>query len=155
MSKPDGAWFRLLPLASGLVCLMAAAAEGANPPLPTGQVTIDGRVAVTVEMARTPREREIGLSGRPDLPRGWGMLFVFDRPEPVTIWMKDMRFPIDILWIDGGRIVKIQKGANPPGPNGSIETYSAPAALVLEVPAGFAERERIRVGHRVEVFVGR
>lgn len=155
MSRPSRRQSRLFPLGTALACLMATAGEGANPSLPTGQVVIDGRVGVTVELARTPREREIGLSGRPDLPQGRGMLFVFDRPEPVTIWMKDMRFPIDILWIEGGRIVQIQRSAKPPRPDGPIEAYSAPAALVLEVPAGFAEQERIRVGHRVEVAVGR
>ena len=77
------------------------------------------------------------------------MLFVYDRPQPVSIWMKDMRFPLDILWIRGGRIVKIEKRAPPLDPNGPERTYTATADLVLEVPAGFTDRERIHLGDTV------
>lgn len=121
----------------------------ANPPLATGRLVIAGRVRVTVEVARSSVEQIRGLSGRPDLRPGHGMLFVYDRPQPVSIWMKDMRFPLDILWIRGGRIVKIEKRAPPLDPNGPERIYTATADLVLEVPAGFTDRERIRLGDTV------
>ncbi len=120
-----------------------------NPPLPTGTVVIAGRVTLTVELARSLGEQVRGLSGRPGLSSGQGMLFVYDRPQPVSIWMKDMRFPLDIVWIRGGRIVKIEKQAPPLLPGGPERIYTATADLVLEVPAGFAARERIRVGDTV------
>jgi hypothetical protein len=122
-----------------------------NPPLATGSLVIAGRVRVTVEVARTSPEQIRGLSGRPDLKPGNGMLFVYDRPQPVSIWMKDMRFPLDILWIRGGRIVKIVKRAPPLDPHGPERTYTAMADLVLEVPAGFTDRERIYLGDTVRV----
>ncbi len=123
-----------------------AVAVDVNPPLPTGTLVIAGRVTLTVELARTPAEQVRGLSGRPGLKPGQGMLFVYDRPQPVSIWMKDMRFPLDIVWIRAGRIVKIEKRAPPLLPEGPERIYTATADLVLEVPAGFADHQRVRVG---------
>jgi uncharacterized membrane protein (UPF0127 family) len=78
------------------------------------------------------------------------MLFVYDRQQPVSIWMKDMLFPLDIVWIRAGRIVKIEKNAPPLTPTGPERIYTATADLVLEVPAGFTDRQRIRVSDTVE-----
>jgi len=113
-------------------------------------MVIAGRVSLTVELARTPEQQIRGLSGRPGLKSGNGMLFVYDRPQPVSIWMKDMRFPLDIVWIRDGRIVKIEKNAPPLTPAGPERIYTATADLVLEVPAGFTGRKRIRVGDMVQ-----
>jgi uncharacterized membrane protein (UPF0127 family) len=65
--------------------------------------------------------------------------------------MKDMRFPLDILWVREGRIVKIERDAPPLKPGASEPVYTASADLVLEVPAGFAARAGIRVGDRVKL----
>jgi uncharacterized membrane protein (UPF0127 family) len=127
-----------------------AGAVDVNPPLPTGSLLIANRVRVEVELARTLEEKMRGLSGRPALKSGHGMLFVYDRPEPVSIWMKDMRFPLDIVWIRGGRIVHIEKRAPPLLPSGPEQIYTAIADLVLEVPAGFTSRQQIRVGDSVQ-----
>lgn len=135
------------------ICLAGATpvpAAEVNPPLATGTVVIAGRVTLTVELARTLGEQVRGLSGRPGLKSGHGMLFVYDRPQPVSIWMKDMRFPLDILWIRTGRIVAIKKQAQPLAPVGPERVYTATADLVLEVPAGFADRQKIRVGDPVQ-----
>ncbi len=140
----------------GLACLLVLVGLGpawcveVNPPLPTGTLLIAGRVRVEVELARTMAEKVRGLSGRPDLKPGQGMLFVYDRPEPVSIWMKDMRFPLDIVWIRQGRIVHIEKQAPPLLPTGPEKIYTATADLVLEVPAGFTSRQQIRVGDPVK-----
>lgn len=120
-----------------------------NPPLASGTLVIADRVKVTVEIARTSVEQIRGLSGRPDLKPGHGMLFVYTRSQPVSIWMKDMRFPLDILWIRDGRIVKIEKRAPPLDPHDPERVYTATADLVLEVPAGFADGKRIRLGDSV------
>ena len=57
-------------------------------------------------------ERKRGLSGRPNLVDGTGMLFVFKESGEHGIWMKDMRFPIDILWLDERlRVVFIKEDA--------------------------------------------
>jgi uncharacterized protein len=142
-----GIWLALLVAAA---CAAPAVAVDVNPPLPTGKLVIAGRVTLTVELARSPGEQVRGLSGRPSLAPGNGMLFVYDRQQPVSIWMKDMLFPLDIVWIRAGRIVKIEKNAPPLTPTGPERIYTATADLVLEVPAGFTDRQRIRLSDTVE-----
>ena len=148
MVRRAGIW---LGLAASLVWAAHVLAAEANPPLVTGKLVIAGRVTLTVEMARTVEEQVRGLSGRPGLNPGHGMLFVYDGPRPVSIWMKDMRFPLDIVWIHAGRIVAIEKHAPPLTLAGPERVYTATADLVLEVPAGFTDRQRIRVGDSVQV----
>ena len=131
------------------------AAVEVNPPLRTGTLVIAERVTVTVELARTGQEQVRGLSGRRELKPGHGMLFVYSRPQPVGIWMKDMRFSLDILWIRDGRIVHIEAHAPPLAPGGPDRVYTATADLVLEVPAGFSAREQVRVGDPVKVQIPR
>ncbi len=136
-----------------MVCLLWAAhatAVEVNPPLITGTLVIAGRVKLTVELARTLDEQVRGLSGRPGLKSGYGMLFVYDHPHPVGIWMKDMLFSLDIIWIHSGRIVAIEKDAPPLTAAGPERVYTATADLVLEVPAGFTDRQKIRVGDSVQ-----
>jgi uncharacterized membrane protein (UPF0127 family) len=143
---------RLLAVVLALLAVSArAAGPEANPPLPTGTLTVAGRVTLTVELARSPLEQMRGLSHRPRLAEGQGMVFVYGAPQPVGIWMKDMRFPLDILWVREGRIVKIQKDAPPLAPGGPERVYTATADLVLEVPAGFTDRAGIRVGDGVKL----
>ena len=137
-----------------LMCLPAAAVE-VNPPLPTATITIADRTVVTVELARTLEEKVRGLSGRTGLEAGHGMLFVYDRPQPIGIWMKDMRFPLDIIWIRAGRIVQIERDAPPLTSVGPERVYTATADLVLEVPAGFAAARKIRVGDPVKAEIPR
>lgn len=146
-TRPWGGFVAACILA--VVC-QASAAE-VNPPLPTGTLVIAGRVTVTVELARSAREKMRGLSGRAELKAGRGMLFMYERPQPIGIWMKDMRFPLDIVWIHGGRVAHIEPNAPPLAPVGPERVYTATGDLVLEVPAGFAARHTIRVGDPVKV----
>ena len=134
----------------GLLWAAHATAVEVNPPLVTGTLVIAGRVTLTVELARTSEEQVRGLSGRPPLKPGHGMLFVYNSPRPVGIWMKDMLFSLDIIWIHTGRIVAIEKRAPPLTSAGPERVYTATADLVLEVPAGFTNREKVRVGDSVQ-----
>ncbi len=136
-------------LALALLWAATVSAVEVNPPLATGTIVIADRVKVTVELARTSVEQIRGLSGRPSLKPGQGMLFVYDSPRPVSIWMKDMVFPLDILWIRAGRVVAIEKRAPPLDSTGPERVYTATADQVLEVPAGFTDRQKIHVGDPV------
>lgn len=147
-ARPRGAAWVLAPALLGL-WIGAAAAGEANPPLPRTQLQVAGRVRVQAEVARTDRERELGLSNRPGLAEGEGMLFLFGGVGPAGIWMKDMRFPLDILWIRQGRIVMIKERAQPLRPGGPVEVFTAEADAVLEVPAGFAAAKGLVVGDTV------
>lgn len=128
-----------------------AAAVDVNPALPTGTLVIAERVAIIVELARSAPEKTRGLSGRAALKPGHGMLFVYEQPQPIGIWMKDMRFALDILWIRDGRIAHVEKNAPPLVPSGPERVYTATGEAVLEVPAGFADQQKIRVGDRVKL----
>jgi len=145
-------WVFLGFLVSLVLAAYVLAAE-VNPSLPTGKVTIAGRVKLTVELARTVDEQVRGLSGRAGLKAGSGMLFVYDHPHPISIWMKDMRFSLDIIWIQAGRIVAIEKHAPPLTSAGPERVYTVTADSVLEVPAGFTEREKIRLGDSVQAVL--
>ena len=107
---------------------------------------------IDADLADTPARRQRGLSGRPALADGRGMLFPYDPPERPTFWMPDMHFDIDIIWIRAGRILGVQANAphqvTPPLPR-----YQPPDPidLVLEVPAGTAERNGWRSGDAVTV----
>jgi hypothetical protein len=145
----------VLPLALSLAWppVPAASAGDVNPPLARGFVRIVGQNTVTVsaEVARSLQEKVRGLSGRAPLKANQGMLFVYDRPQVIGIWMKDMKFSLDILWIHEGRIVKIEKRAPPLKPGGAEQVYTAVGDMVLEVPAGFADQNKVREGDPVQV----
>lgn len=116
----------------------------------SGIVRIAGK-DVLVVLADTASKREQGLSGRQKLASGEGMLFVFEKPDIYSFWMKDMLFPIDIVWIDDQYgVVYIQKNADPRSyPDTFLPTL--PAQYVLEVNAGFSEKNNLKVGDKVEI----
>lgn len=111
----------------------------------------------TVEVAKTESDRKTGLSGRTSLDKNSGMLFVFATTDVrPRFWMKDMKFPIDIIWIDNNKIVQISE--NIPIlikelPDDKISFYvpRQPVDYVLEVTAGTAKNEGIKVGDSVEL----
>ena len=116
-----------------------------------GEVVIDGRVTMTVEVARTAREQAKGLGGRSSLSKGRGMLFPFDEAKPRVFWMKGMLIPLDILWIREGKIMAIDANVAPPRSHETPTIVSHVADLVLEVPAGFVAEMGIRVGQSVGI----
>ena len=120
-----------------------------------GTVTIDGRMTVSVEIMDTPATREKGLSGRDGLGPDEGMLFLFPAADRYAFWMKDMRFPIDILWINGNELIDITTDVPLPPPNEEIPRYypQFPADKVLEVQAGYAKKHGLKPGMEVRVNV--
>lgn len=132
-------------------CLAYLSTRGPNDPilfpyLPTGQylpVVRIGDASVRVFIANTEAQRTQGLSGRDMLQPKQGMFFIFEEEGNYGIWMKDMKFAIDIIWVNNdGRIVGIEKHATP-------ESYpkvfmpSEPARYVIEVAAGFVEQYNV------------
>ena len=117
--------------------------------VPRGTVTIGEDIVVRVEVAATTTTRERGLSGHAPLKRGTGMWFIFPVAERYTFWMKDMRFPLDMIWVRDGVIVDITADVPPPQPGQTqLPIYSPvePADRVLEVSAGFAREHGLRLG---------
>ena len=101
----------------------------------TKTITINNQ-KIIVEIADTPAKRERGLSGRESLPPNTGLLFVFDEPGQYGFWMKDMLFPIDILWLDENfQIVGSWLNADPTSYPKSV-TPKVKAKYVLETNLG-------------------
>jgi uncharacterized membrane protein (UPF0127 family) len=131
--------------ASGSSC--GSSASGKHP---TVAVHVGG-ATVEAEVAAGTKARERGLGGRRSLAEGRGMLFVYSDRLTRTYWMKGMRFPIDIIWIDRGRVTGVER--NVPVPQGYLPLYysGGPADRVLEVPAGWAGRHGTKRGDRVVI----
>lgn len=73
---------------------------------------------ISAYVARSESEKARGLSGRLGLKKNEGMLFIFEAAERYGFWMKDIRFPIDIIWIRDRKIVGLEKNIPPPISNG-------------------------------------
>lgn len=109
---------------------------------------------LTVEVADEPREQAKGLSGRDSMDQDRGMIFVFPDPIVAGFWMKEMRFPLDFLWVDEyGVIVEITKNVSP---DTFPKTFSpsSPVLYVIEVNAGWSDDKNIRVGDKIELENG-
>ena len=111
-----------------------------------------------IELAKSSSEHEKGLMDRTHLDGDAGMLFVFKKTEIQTFWMKNTLIPLDIIWIDDGKIVDIKTlqpaGQSPLGgaPSDNIPQYKskAKANFVLEINAGLAEKYGFKVGDEVK-----
>ena len=101
-------------------------------------------------IASTSAEQGLGLGGRSSLPAGEGMLFIFSAPGNYGFWMKDMRFPIDMIWMDSNFIVThIEQNVSP-------DTYpqsmypGVDSLYVLEVNAGYAQKNNLSAGETLD-----
>jgi len=107
--------------------------------------------SIVAERVATQASRELGLSGRKSLPEGNGMLFDFGIPGKYGFWMKDMLFPIDIIWLsESGIVVDIVENATP---EEYPATYinEAPATYALELPANSARAHGLYLGTKVTI----
>ena len=109
--------------------------------LPSGKV-LQSEVMVKDE------DRAMGLMFRPSLASDRGMLFVFERPDFHGIWMKNCKFPIDIVWLDEARRVVDVAVAAPPCKGEPCAVYQpmGRASYVVEMGAGQAAREKVTRG---------
>src|ERR671925_2037725 len=115
-------------------------------------VTVNG-VGLVVDIAETGEQMSKGLAIKDSLNETEGMLFVFSEPRQYVFWMKDMKFPIDIIWLDSDKtVVHIEHNLQPCSLNVFCPTYKPDnnALYVLETVAGFAEKHDIIEGTRVQ-----
>ena len=108
-------------------------------------------VSIPVEVSDTPEKRSLGLGKRDKLEKGWGMLFVFEKRIPHSCWMKNMRFPIDIIWLDNQRIVELAENVPPPqeGESPKVMEPRLPSNFVLEIESGRARALGLKVGQKL------
>ncbi len=111
-------------------------------------VTIDSQV-VRARVADTDQLRQKGLSGTSGLGDTEGMLFVFAVPGRWGMWMKDMKYSLDMLWIDGDKKI-VSKAENvTPDTYPKVFLPDKDALYVLELPAGYISRNNVSLGQVV------
>lgn len=104
-----------------------------------------------IKIADTDEERALGLSGTKNISNREGLLFVFPTDDVYGFWMKDMNFPIDIVWIDKNmKIVHIEKNLSPES-YPKVFTPDAESRYVLEISAGQAEQLKLKIGDIVKL----
>jgi uncharacterized membrane protein (UPF0127 family) len=129
--------------------LLAAGAALAQALEPLTLVTGSGRHAFQVEVMRTPDQRAKGLMFRRFMPADRGMLFDFERTEPVSMWMQNTYISLDMVFIRAdGTVARIADNTEP------LSTRTIPSGEpvlgVLEVNAGIAARIGLKPGDKVE-----
>jgi uncharacterized membrane protein (UPF0127 family) len=151
-------------IAAPAACALAAWACGAAPgshaspaPTPTAvsgpRATMPSGAVYTLELALTPEDQAQGLMFRESLPDRTGMLFVFPEISPHHFWMKNTMIPLDMIWMDESGRVFFVSARTPPCRADPCPTYGpdAPVHQVLEVAAGLAEKEGVRVGSVLKI----
>ncbi len=105
-----------------------------------------GDVPVFASIADTDSERALGLSGTTMLPEDVVKFFVFPYDQRWSFWMKDMTYPIDILWLDSTGTVVHRELAVSPDTYPHAFSPSVDARYVVETVSGFASKHGIEVG---------
>lgn len=114
----------------------------------TTKVSVNNK-AFNVSVARTDEDRQIGLSKKNKLDENQGMFFIFDVPNYYSFWMKEMKFPIDIIYINGNKVITVIENAKPPSSSSSDLTLYKPdekSDKVLEINAGLSKKYNIKKG---------
>lgn len=104
-----------------------------------------------LEIASTNSAMTLGLSGRKSMNRNHGMLFDFAKPDEYCMWMKDMNFSLDIIWLDQSKeIVHMIENISP---ETFDQTFCGPtsARYVIEVNAGIVKAADLHIGQRIQL----
>ncbi|OIP58041.1 MAG: hypothetical protein COX79_03375 [Candidatus Levybacteria bacterium CG_4_10_14_0_2_um_filter_36_16] len=142
-----------------IVAILAFAAMRGGSFLPTSlfkttpTATINGKI-FNLSVARSDKDRIKGLSGKDSLEQNTGMLFVFNKKDYYSFWMKDMKFPIDIIFIDDSTVVDLFENTLPPqNINSELSVYKpkSPGNYVLEVNGGTASKNNLKIGDKIEL----
>ena len=137
-------------LAGVLALVLAAAGSALGQALePLTLVTASGRHVFQVEVMRTPDQRARGLMFRRFMPADRGMLFDFERTEPVSMWMQNTYISLDMIFIRPDSVVaRIAENTEPLSTR--MIPSGEPVLGVLEVNAGVASRIGLKPGDKVE-----
>lgn len=115
---------------------------------PSKTISVNGH-KFNIQVADDKNERAHGLSGTDQLGENEGMLFVFPAAGKYFFWMKDMKLPLDFIWINGNAVIETTENVpQPASGNQQLDTFSAkePFDKVLEVNAGTVKRFSIKTG---------
>ena len=142
---------RLARIVAGFLFGCALLAQAVAFAASTGTIVLEtetGDHSFDIEVVTTDQERARGLMYRRSLPERSGMLFLYDPPQPATMWMKNTFIPLDMVFIaPGGTVHRIERNAEP----FSTDVISSEGAIiaVLELNAGEADRIALKRGDKV------
>ena len=123
--------------------------------LPIEASVIVGGKPLQLEVAKTEQQQAYGLKYRSSLAEDRGMLFQLSRPQKASIWMQDVKFPLDIIFMRGERIISIVANTPPCGDrlarNCPLYPSDSPIDRVLEMNAGLAIQAKLQVGDLLPV----
>ena len=135
-----------------IVCIAAGIRIWNRLNVPDGFVLVNNRM-VKVLYADTYERQYRGLGGRDDIGEYEGMYFIFPFEGKLSMVMRDMRFPIDVIWLKSGEVVDIRKDLRPEqvrkGRSLTVYENSSPADSFLELRAGGSDRLNIKVGDKL------
>lgn len=119
-----------------------------------GKVTV-GNQKFDVEVVKTDKDKQIGLTKYKSMRDNQGMLFVFDNPDIQNFWMKNMKFPIDIIFIKDDTIVSVVENAPVVAPKTEPVIYKSdsPVNYVLEVNDGLVKKHNIKQGDKIKIEI--
>jgi len=144
-----------VPALAALLLCGAALAFRVPPGASSGELTLPDGFVVRAELALTPETQSKGLMFRQELPPDRGMLFVFPRMEMKAFWMKNTFIDLDMVFLDSDlkvlRVFHRVPRSRPDQPESEVARASAPAACVLELPAGAARAHRVKPGAKLKI----
>ncbi len=109
------------------------------------------KVCIEAEIADTAEKHQLGLMFRQSLGENKGMLFIFEKEGEYSFWMKNMNFPLDLIWIgQDNKIAGIKDNALPCNELCDDLFIDNPAKYVLEVNAGFIAKNLIKKADQVK-----
>lgn len=134
----------------------AVAAKVSPSPAPSGLAraqVVMGTRTIPVEVADTPATREHGLSGRASLAQDTGLVLAWPMPTRALIWMPDMNFAIDVIFVRDEKVIAVYPDAQPCPKNGPCPAFGPDSGVdfVLEAPTGSATRWNLRVGDSIKL----
>lgn len=116
--------------------------------IPQAVITFpNGRIEL-MDVADEPSEHAQGLSGK-TIPQS--MLFLFEKKFVYSFWMPDMYFPIDIIWLDGNRIVGFERNVQPEEPPKTFYRPTIPISGAIEMPSGSVDDLALKVGDLLDI----
>lgn len=120
-----------------------------SAPLKKAQIELGGQI-LTVEIADTPQSQSRGLMGRKMLSDNEGMLFMYNKPEILSFWMKNTPLPLSIGFFDRRQALILTEDMNPLKEGEKPISYSSikPALYALEVPQGWFAKHGIGLGSK-------
>ena len=133
-------------LALACAVLSNASAQDAQLDLPRTRLSA-GMYQIDAQVAATPRQREIGLMNRQEMPQAEGMLFVFEQPATQCFWMKNTLLPLSAAFVaDDGTIVNIEDMAPQ-----TLDSHCSvkPVRFVLEMNKGWFAKKGIKAGAKL------